>query len=171
MTAAEIAREAEVSEGIVFHHFGSKRGVLAAVSAAYGADLARAMFAGILPGGSPDVRDIIERVFEFVEANGNLHQLLVLVQDPADWNEALQSNRAVIIAALAAAFEEWARRGFIHTSRPREAAILCFGLVESGLTECFVRGDGTGAEALIDEAVRLIEGGLGVAGRGGGAGT
>ncbi|HJK99070.1 MAG TPA: TetR/AcrR family transcriptional regulator, partial [Polyangiaceae bacterium LLY-WYZ-14_1] len=101
VTAAEIAREAEVSEGIVFHHFGSKRGVLAAVSAAYGADLARAMFAGILPGGSPDVRDIIERVFDFVEANGNLHQLLVLVQDPADWNEALQSNRAVIIAALA----------------------------------------------------------------------
>jgi len=159
-TTARIAEAAGVSEGTLFHHFGSKRGVLSAVAGSYGADLAQAMFGELRPGDRPDVGAIVRRVFDFVQENGNLHELLVLVEDPADWNEALHANRAVIIGALSAAFAQWARRGYIETERPAEAATLCFGLVESGLVECFVRGEGRDPEPLIAEATRLIEGGL-----------
>ena len=41
---AAVARRAGVSEGIVFHHFGSKAGLLEAVAADYGRGLAEAMF-------------------------------------------------------------------------------------------------------------------------------
>ena len=45
-TTAGVARRAGVSEGIVFHHFGSKEGLLTAVAGEYGRGLAEAMFAG-----------------------------------------------------------------------------------------------------------------------------
>lgn len=170
-TTAQIARAAGVSEGTVFHHFGNKQGVLAAVAAEHGRELATAMFAGLLPGDRPDVRRMIEKTFDFVRRNGHLQHQLPQVGDPAEWTEALHMNRAVIIGALAAAFEQWAQRGLIRTDRPRHAAVLCFGLVESALVEVFGIGDGSDADAYLDEAVRLIEDGLHVEGRevGGGA--
>jgi len=159
-TTAEIAREAGVSEGIVFHHFRNKRGVLTEVAAEHGRGVARAMFEGLMPGEEPDVHRMLLGVFRHAEANSGVSSLLRAVEDPADHNSAQAAVRQVIIGALAAAFETWAQQGYINTERPKLAASLLFGMVEYALFECFADGEGENWREYHAECVQLIEAAL-----------
>lgn len=73
-TTAEIARRADVSEGTIFHHFGSKHGLLLVVGRAYAHDLAAAIYHGLAaprPGGMVKVVEEIEkRLRTFLEEEG-----------------------------------------------------------------------------------------------------
>ena len=65
---ADIAREADVSEGSIFYHFGSKKALLAELGARHGEMLIAAMEEGYaLEDLEPGI--IIPRVFAFVLAN------------------------------------------------------------------------------------------------------
>ena len=155
-TTAQIAKAAGVSQGIVFHHFGSKQGVLNEVAAEYGRGVAMAMFEGVLPGQRPDTDAMLRRVFEHARSQGTLHACFGINPDPETPNSAISQTRKVIIGALSAAFESWADQGIIVTHRPKIAASLLFGLVEYALFECFVSGDGEDWEAYHAEAVHLV---------------
>ena len=164
VTTAAIARQAGVSEGLIFHHFGSKRNLLAEIAASYGHGVATAMFSEIHPGKRPDVHAMVRHTFDYVAEHGKMHDLLAMSADPADWNAALHANRGVIIAALSQAFSQWAEAGWIETERPDIAAALMFGLVESALMDCFVRGHEERLDDYVDECVACIEGALGYEG-------
>ena len=74
-TTADVARRANVSEGILFHHYGSKEGLLEAVAADYGRALGAAMFAGAEeadPDGPPGAEPMLRRAFAFVREQGVL---------------------------------------------------------------------------------------------------
>jgi len=65
---ADIAREADVSEGSIFYHFGSKQNLLAELGRSYGEAMVGAMQQGDrLEDLEPGV--IIPRVFEFCRSN------------------------------------------------------------------------------------------------------
>ena len=65
---ADIAREADVSEGSIFYHFGSKKNLLAELGSAYGQAMIEAMEQGdALEDLEPGI--IIPRVFHFCRAN------------------------------------------------------------------------------------------------------
>lgn len=69
---ADIAREADVSEGSIFYHFGSKKALLAELGTRYGRMMIEAMERGDrLEDLEPGI--IIPRVFEFCRVN-NLWQ-------------------------------------------------------------------------------------------------
>ncbi|MEZ4252461.1 MAG: TetR/AcrR family transcriptional regulator [Polyangiales bacterium] len=119
---ARIAKEAGVSEGLVFHHYGNKRGLLAAVAAHMGHGVASAMFEGLLPGQRPDVRRMIRACFDYVGRNGKLHDMLAMSNDPGDWNAAMMATRGVIVAALTQAFTQWKAAGYIETDHLEIAA-------------------------------------------------
>jgi AcrR family transcriptional regulator len=66
---ADIAREADVSEGSIFYHFGSKQNLLAELGRRYGEQMIAAMQQGdALEDLEPGI--IVERVFEFCRTNG-----------------------------------------------------------------------------------------------------
>jgi len=158
-TTAQIARRAGVSEGIVFHHFGSKQGLLAALADEYGRELAAAMFEGDRPDRPPlSPETMLRRAFRHVREHGTLAHLLVQSHEPSDWSVVVQSSRARIVAALAGAFARWSERGYLRRMNPQIVAELLFGLVETAILECFVRGDGSREEEYLHEAVRCIEG-------------
>lgn len=159
-TTAEIAREAGVSEGIVFHHFRNKQGVLTEVAAEHGRGTARAMFEGLMPGEAPDVHRMLMGVFEHARDNRGISSLIQTVGDPEDHNSAQAAVRQVIIGALTAAFETWAQQGYINTQRPKLAASLLFGMVEYALFECFGHGEGEDWREYHAECVQLIEAAL-----------
>jgi AcrR family transcriptional regulator len=157
-TTADIARAADVSEGIVFHHFGSKEGLLVAVAAEYGRGLAEAMFAreDQAHGAEPDA--MLRAAFAYVRERGPLSQLLMLVPASADRSSARHATREQIVDALAAAFERWQQQGLVRPLDARIVAELLHALVERALVECFVRGDGSREEDYLREAVRCIRG-------------
>jgi AcrR family transcriptional regulator len=160
-TTADVARRAGVSEGILFHHFGSKRELLRAVAGEYGRGLAEAMFrAAPEPGGVPAAAPMLRSAFAFVRKHGALGRLLGLSHDPGDAAGARSASREPIVAALAGGFERWSREGLLRSLDPRIAAELLFALVEAALIECFVRGDGSREEDYLRETVRCVEGAL-----------
>ncbi|HVP29037.1 MAG TPA: helix-turn-helix domain-containing protein [Myxococcota bacterium] len=160
-TTADLAREAGMAEGTVFHHFGSKQALLAEVAAEYGRGLAVHMFGALAPGeGAPTAEAMLRRAFSYVRDHGAVSRLLALAPDPTDWAAARGASRREIVSALAAAFERWSERGLLRRHDPALAAELLFALVESALTACFVREDGSREEAWLRETVACVEGAL-----------
>ena len=157
---AAIARAAGVSEGIVFHHFGSKRGLLAAVAAEWSHGLAQAIFESIVPGQVPSTERMVQSAFDFVEKNGKLHDFMVLTNDPGDWNHAFQASRAIIVAALEEGVTQYARAGWVLIGDPHITAVLVNGLVESAVMDCFVREEGACTLEYVREIAAFIDGAL-----------
>jgi AcrR family transcriptional regulator len=158
---ADLARRAGVSEGIVFHHFGSKAAVLAAVAGDYGRGLAEAMFeAAPAPGEPPSAEAMLRRAFDYVRNHGPLSSLLAVSGDPADSSTARRASRSQIVAALARGYEEWSRAGFVRAMSSEIVAELTYALVEAALRECFVSGRGAREEEYLREAVLCIEGAI-----------
>ena len=158
---SDVAKAADVSEGIIFHHFKNKRGLLTAVAASHGHGVATAMFEGILPGQRPDVERMIRATFRYAQEHGKLEHMLVMTDDVSGANQVMRATNEVIVAALTQAFIQWRAAGFIETERPEIAASLIFGMVSHGVHECITYGDGAQAEEYIQEAVACAEGALG----------
>ncbi|HKE10154.1 MAG TPA: TetR/AcrR family transcriptional regulator [Myxococcota bacterium] len=158
-STAAVAGRAGVSEGIVFHHFGSKAGLLEAVAADYGRGLAQAMFeAAPPPGAAPSATAMLQRAFRYVRTHGALARLMGLSTEPNESAAARRASRTEIVGALARSFETWAQSGLLRPMDAQIVAELLFALVEGALMECFVRGDGSREEDYLREAVRCVEG-------------
>jgi AcrR family transcriptional regulator len=155
-TTADVARRAGVSEGIVFHHFGSKAGLLEAAAADYGRGLAAAMFAEASAQGKLSAETMLRAAFAYVREHGELSRLLWISADPG----ARRASRDEIVAPLARAFADWSREGRVRALDPEIAAELVFALVEAALIECFARGGGRRERAYLRETVACVEGAL-----------
>ncbi len=155
--AAEIAHAAGVAEGTLYHHFGSKRGLLWAVAESYGEGFATAMFAGISPASDrPEVEPMVRRAFAYVSNSDPLFALYLLADSPQSSLQARKASREAIIASLVPVFSLWAERGLIRSANQRILAELCFGLVESALRQCFSAGPGLDSEDYIIEVARAL---------------
>ena len=160
-TTAQLAREAGVAEGTVFHHFPSKRALLEAVAGEYGRGLAEQMFAGVdVTASELAAEPMLRRAFAYVREQGVLSRLLAFAPEPMDWSAARAATRREIVSALASAFSAWRGREGLRDFDPRITAGLLFSLVEAALTECFVYGDGSREEEYLRETVACVEGAL-----------
>jgi AcrR family transcriptional regulator len=154
-TTAEIATRAGVSEGILFHHFGSKRELFARAAAAYGRGLAEAMF-GARPGAElVSAADSIRRAFAYVREKRALHRLF-LVRDP----QLLDPAREEIVGALEAVFRRGVERGVMRRMDCRIAAELMYALVGGALEACFEIDAGAREEDYLRETIQCVAGAL-----------
>lgn len=155
----EIATAADVSEGSVYHYFGSKDGLLLALAAQYGRGFAQSMFRGLAHDDDPpDVESAMRRAFAYVRHSHPLFGVFLLSDDLAHSEGARRANREEIVSPLAAFLESWSSRGLIRPVPARIVATLLFGLVESALKECFVRGNGADEDTYVSEVVLAIRG-------------
>jgi AcrR family transcriptional regulator len=152
----DIARHAGVAEGTVYHLFDSKQGLLTAVGDAYGVGLVRAAFGDgtveVRPG--PGVVAMVERIFRYVsESDGPLVAFL-LSNDPEEGGPAEAANRERMLVAIEDGVRRAIRAGRVSLRDARVAAELQFGLVESALRDCFLRGRGRRQGAYVQEVAR-----------------
>lgn len=155
-TTAGIARRAGVSEGIVFHHFRSKRELFGYAVADYGRAFARAMF-GNDPGAAPATpAHAIAAGFEFVREHRDLHRVFA-TRDPdlAALVEAGTHDR--IVAALEKTLEAGIALGTARCMNARIVAELCYSLVDGALRACFLEGDGSNEAEYLAEAIHCVE--------------
>jgi TetR/AcrR family fatty acid metabolism transcriptional regulator len=158
----EIAREAGVAEGTVYHLFASKARLLAAVGDAYGKGFAEAAFGAVNADLHPaDVGVIVRNIYRYVrETDGPLAAFL-LTNDPHEGGPARDANRARMLAAIEALLRRWIGEGLVPPLDPRIAAEIHYGLVESSLRDCFLRGGDAKQEIYIREVTRCLAAGLG----------
>jgi AcrR family transcriptional regulator len=161
-TTADVARHAGVSEGIVFHHFGSKADLLEAVASDYGRGLAQAMFeiASAAAGQAPPADRMLRAAFAYAREHGTVVRLLRLSPAGGETQSARRASRAEIVAALAAGFARWSDSGGLRPMDPQIAAELVFALVEAAIVECFAHGDGAREADYLREAIACVEGAL-----------
>ena len=96
----EIAGEADVAEGSIFYHFGSKKNLLAALGVSFAQEMVVAM-----RGGSDDLSDLepgvtIARAFQFVEDHGFSERLLGLSFDSPEVQPFMIASREVVVSFI-----------------------------------------------------------------------
>jgi AcrR family transcriptional regulator len=163
-TTAAIARDAGVSEGIIFHWFSSKEALVGAVGREFACELIDAMFAGRGPTDEPlpSLALMLRRAFAFVAGRRPLVRLLTLSPDPASSAAARHASRDALLAPLNATFAYRSSHGLARPMDAGIAAELLFALVEAAVVECHVFGNGARAETYLRETIRCVEGALGV---------
>jgi AcrR family transcriptional regulator len=154
----DIARQAGVAEGTVYHLFASKQGLLRAVGDAYGEGLVRAAF-----GDGPvevqqgqAVAAMVERIFRHVAESGGPLVAFLLSNDPDEGGPAQAANRERMLAAIEDAMRRAIRAGRVSLRDTRVAAELQFCLVESALRDCFLRAGGERQGAYVQEVARAL---------------
>lgn len=158
-TTAEIAARAGVSEGILFHHFGSKSELFATVAAAYARGLSEAMF-GAQPGTEVvGAAESIRRAFAYVRENRAVHRLF-LVRDPQLGHTPHAEARAEIVGALEAVFRRGVEQGLMRPMDCRIAAELMYALVGGALEACFEIGGGEREDDYLRETIQCVAGAL-----------
>jgi len=158
----EIARESGVAEGTVYHLFTSKARLLAAVGDRYGKGFAEAAFGGLDADLHPgDIGLIVRNIYRYVRESDGPLAVFLLTNDPHEGGPARDANRARMLAAIEAALRRWIAGGLVPPMDPIIAAQIQYGLVESSLRDCFLRGKGRQEEAYVQEVTRCLAAALG----------
>ena len=118
-TTAEIARRAGVSEGTIFHHFGTKRGLMVAVAEDYARDMAHTILDGLEDFDPPATEEYFQRGLAFLQEEGALG----LQKPPAPADEAVKIVRAAVREALISGavklLDTWQKRKLIWVFCPK----------------------------------------------------
>ncbi len=144
----QIAQEAGVSEGILFHHFGSKKGLLVAVAE----DFVQRSSEATLPHDIErwDEENVVRAAFDFVDANPQIYRLLLEIGSYLQADEF--SNGDLLVARIRATIEQAQQHGLIRQGNAQIMAELQFALVDGAYRAWHRSGELKLREAYIQEA-------------------
>lgn len=150
----QIARMAGVSEGILFHHFGSKKALFEAIAE----DFVRAGAQAAIP---PDAAHLTEEVvvraaFDFADANPALYRMLARVGATLG-DPDMTARSEIIVDAIRKNLEDSMARGMIRRGDPRIMAQLQFAVVDAAYKAWLGSGDDARREDYIREAVSCMK--------------
>lgn len=155
-STVQIARRAGVSEGILFHHFGSKKGLFERLAD----DFAHAAAQATMPYGDQQIteEDVVRGAFDFAESNPALYDLLNGGEvQLADLNLTAYNN--VIVDTIAANLEMAMAAGRVRRGNVRIMAELQFAVVDASYRAWLGREESERTalrEEYILEAVRCM---------------
>lgn len=126
---SQIAREAGVSEGLVFRHYGNKAGLLSAIIQSGMTQIVQSMqaYEQDLPGKAAIVAHI-KQAFHLVQANETFWRLVQtlrfqpVVQDTA--SQQIEAVNRFIIGNLTQHFQK------LNTEQPEQEALLLFAQID-----------------------------------------
>ena len=159
----QIARAAGVSEGILFHHFGSKRGLFERIAEDFARDGARAAMPPDREALSEEA--VVRAAFDFADAHPGLYRMLLRVG--VENGEAEQAGRSdLIVEGVRRKLQIAMAQGSVRPGDPHIMAELQFALVDAAYKAWLRCGDAARREDYIQEAVRCMKAMLAPAGQG-----
>jgi AcrR family transcriptional regulator len=161
---SDIARSAGVSEGTIFHQFGTKNGLFVAVAENYAQGFLDAMFDDFDPGAAnPDIESVFRRAFAYVRHSAPEFGAFLMAANDSSGRSARAAYRERIVGRLTQSYATWMKRGIVRKTDPAILAELSFGVVETALRECYTRDKRDRESAYIAEVVATIRGMTGLA--------
>jgi AcrR family transcriptional regulator len=152
-TTKRLAREAGVSEGLLYHYFPSKRRLLAAIRDRVFADVHAALARGRPSSAISHAEHVIRGVLESFRVHRDFWRLALFNRGNAVVRATIDTKMAEAAAELQRALERaLARDG---ARKPAIEAELLFATIE-GVTTRFVRDDGYPLEAVTEALVRSL---------------
>ena len=160
VTTAEIAQRAGVSEGTVFHHFGTKRGLMVAVAEDYARDMAQATFRGVEMFAPPAIEACFRRGLAFLQKEGSLG-----LQTPSSTStEATEIVREAVREALISEAERvldaWQERKLIRRMSSRLFGETMFPVFDQLLMKALIEGTDAISDAWLREVTACFAGAL-----------
>ena len=154
-STAAIARRASVSEGLVFHHFGSKERLLEACGEEAIEPLVEALAIDPSESRAIDYPAVIRETFDWVAAHADLGRIWaggdVRVTTPLT-----RGVRAGLLVPFAEALEREQARGRVRAGDPRQLAGFQFAIMSEALLVYFRSDVRPAREPLIREVARIL---------------
>jgi AcrR family transcriptional regulator len=152
-STAQIAQRAGVSEGILFHHFGSKRGLFAQLAEAYGREATQATMPEALADLTAEA--ILRGAFAFADREPALFRLFV--EDEVTLEKlGIKRARDVLVGSIRSGLEKSMAEGAISVGDAEIIANLEFDLVISLYRAWRRTGDPDRKEDFITEGIRCL---------------
>lgn len=162
---ADIARAADVSEGSIFYHFGSKRALLEELGRMYGERMCTAM------QGEDDLGALtpaisVRRCFAYCETHQSWEDLMSAnsndgtkkgMHSNPDAEPFYRASREVVVAWVQRSFEAMKAEHDLKTLNVEIAASLTYGVVGDALDLAFAEGvTPERRKEIEDETVRFV---------------
>lgn len=153
-STVQIARRAGVSEGILFHHFGSKRGLFDCMVA----DFLQAGAEAVMPEDPAQLTEeqVVRAAFDFSDQHPALHKMLIQVTAELGESQST-STSTVMINAIEARLQAGMRQHKIRQGNPRIMAELQFAVVDAAYRAWQNSADPSLREDYIEEAVSCMK--------------
>jgi AcrR family transcriptional regulator len=150
----QIANCAGVSEGILFHHFGSKRGLFVRLAE----DYARAASAATMPADPTQMTEetVLRGAFDFAESNPALYQML-MKGGPELAELGLSAQSDIMIRAIQKNLERGMEHGQVRRGDAEVMAQLQFAVVDAAYKAWRINGDPARKEDYIVEAINCMK--------------
>jgi len=153
-STAQIAARAGVSEGILFHHFGSKRGLLAELAEQHAKDAVRATMPEDPTMATEEF--VVRSAFDFADRNPGLHQVFEEAGQKLD-DFDITRQRDIVIGVIEDNLKQGMTEGLVRQGDARIMAELHFAVVDGAYQAWRKTGDRTRREAYIAEAIRAMK--------------
>ena len=153
-TTAEIARRAGMSEGVLFHQFGTKRGLYDQLAEDYGRDLATFLALNSEAESTEDA--IVRGAFEFCEKGPRRYRLFAITGPKLD-EFGTTPMSVILVAAIEARLERDMAAGTIRRGDTRAMAEIQFAVVDSSYRAWSREADPKHREQYISEAVHSMK--------------
>lgn len=129
-STAQIASHAGVSEGILFHHFGSKKGLFAAL----GEQLAVAAAEASMPQDHTQMTEesVVRGAFAFAESNPALYNMMAQGAGELTYAD-IQAQSDVVVRTIEKNLTLGMRRGEIRQGDAKIMAQLQFAVVDAAI--------------------------------------
>ena len=153
-TTKRIAAHAGVSEGVVFHQFGSKQGLFSALVKAFSADGAREF----LPADQAEIdpEAVVRNALAFAERDRELFQMIVDNQAKLRDN-GVPTLRDYVVPLIEAELRRSIDAGLCYPGDPKLMAQFQFSIVETVLLTSMTNQNKKAKEALVQEAIRSMQ--------------
>jgi AcrR family transcriptional regulator len=151
---AQVAQHAGVSEGILFHHFGTKRDLFLRLAEKYGRECA----AAIMPADPAQmtIESVVRSAFAFAERAPGLYRLFSTAGPRLGAFDATPMSDAIVSVVeqhIASDMEQ----GIARSGNARIMAELQFAVVERAYGAWKKSGEPARQEEFIAEAIRCME--------------
>jgi len=151
---AQIAEQANVSEGILFHHFGSKRDLFFRLAEDYGRECAAAIMSS--EPGEIDAVTLVRAAFAFGEKNRSLYRFFSTIGPKLNEHDETPMSSA-IVSVIETQIRWEVEQGTMQECNPQIMAELQFAVVDRAYSAWCRSGDAADQEDYIAEAARCME--------------
>ncbi|MCR9277045.1 MAG: TetR/AcrR family transcriptional regulator [Pseudomonadaceae bacterium] len=148
-STAQIAERAGVSEGVLFHHFGSKRNLFDCVADAFVAEGVRTSVDGDLSEMTPE--SVVRASFDFCDTDPGLYQEIAQIGEINDFDRrTVRLN--VVVRAITQQLQEAMAQGRARQGDAQVMGELQFALVDGAYKAWRRSGQPEARETYIQEA-------------------
>jgi AcrR family transcriptional regulator len=150
----QIAQHAGVSEGILFHHFGSKRGLFECVAD----EFVRASAEAAMPTDPVHLSEeaVVRAAFDFADQHPGLYQMLSQTSAVLAGSDTVARSE-IIIHAIRDNLQRAMAMGLSRQGDANIMAELQFAMVDAAYKAWLKKGDPARREEYILEAVRCMQ--------------